>query len=125
MHELYIAESIINAVIDSLPSHVEPEAVMQIHVQVGQLDAVIPLNLDFMFDAIKAARGMPWAELWIETVGVRCGCSLCGNEFDLDLPVFICPQCGSGQVEVLRGHGIVLNGISVEDGDMSGAVSGV
>ncbi|NQS98070.1 MAG: hydrogenase maturation nickel metallochaperone HypA [candidate division Zixibacteria bacterium] len=115
MHELYIAESILASTRESLPAEFLPESVRQIWVQVGRLDAVVPETLIFMFDAIKSSHGMPGAELSLESIEVLCRCGECGNEFEIDLPMFICPECGGGQVEVLRGRGIKLTRINAEE----------
>ena len=117
MHELYIAECILNSARDALPNEVSPESVKQLQVQIGQLDAVVPANLIFLFDAIKVSHGMPQAELLIEQIGIWCRCCDCTNEFGIDIPLFICPLCGSGQVEVLRGRGITLRHITAEDSE--------
>ena len=115
MHELYIAECVLNSTQESLPDNVLSESVQEIHVQVGQLDAVVPEALTFSFDAIKGSYGMPKAELTIETIGVLCRCSDCDYEFTIDLPLFLCPNCGSGQVKVLQGRGITLTRIIAEE----------
>ena len=112
MHELYIAQSILSSVKKSLPENVAAEAVTQVRVEVGQLDAVVSESLLFLFDAIKSESGMPAAELLVETIPVRCRCRACANEFTLELPVFLCPACGSGDTEILQGRGIRLTGIS-------------
>jgi len=115
MHELYIAECILKSVNESLPAEVSSAWVQQVQVQVGQLDAVVPDNLIFLFNAIKVSYGMPQAELNLEQIGIWCRCCDCTHEFGIDLPLFICPVCNSGQVEVLRGRGITLSKIIVED----------
>ena len=115
MHELYIAECILKSARNALPEEVTPASVKQIEVQIGQLDAVIPDNLSFLFDAIKVSHGMPKAELLIEQIKVWCRCHGCNHEFGIDLPLFICPVCGSSQVEVLRGRGITMQQITTED----------
>ena len=125
MHELYITECILKSVIEALPSEVSPSAVQQVRVEVGQLDAVIPDTLMFLFDAIKPSYGMPGAELDLEQIDVLCRCCDCTDEFGIDLPQFICPACGSSQVEVLRGRGITLRHITAEDpevGDSNGNI---
>ena len=114
MHELYIAQSILSSVKKSLPQNVAAEAVTQVRVEVGQLDAVVNETLVFLFNAIKPGSGMPAAELVVETIPVRCRCRACGEEFTLDLPVFLCPACGSGDTEILQGRGIRLTGITAD-----------
>jgi hydrogenase nickel incorporation protein HypA/HybF len=115
MHELYIAECILKAVARSLPDGLSPQRVKTVDVQVGQLDAVVADTLIFMFDAIKGTSGMPNAQLSVKEVEVQCRCLDCSGEFGIELPAFICPRCGSGKVEVLRGRGIALTGITAED----------
>jgi hydrogenase nickel incorporation protein HypA/HybF len=114
MHELYIAQSILSSVKKSLPEKVAPATVAQVRVEVGQLDAVVSESLIFLFDAIKSECGLPQAELRVETVPVRCRCRACGHEFALDLPIFLCPVCGSGDTELLQGRGIRITGITAD-----------
>ena len=117
MHELYITECIFESVKTALPAGVLPASVQQVQVQVGQLDAVIPETLTFLFDAIKESQGMPQAKLDIEQINVLCRCQDCNFEFGIDLPLFLCPACGGGQVDVLQGRGITLIKIIAEDVD--------
>ncbi len=115
MHELYIADSILKSVEQALPEGIPSSAVRRVEVKLGRLDAVNSNNLCFLFDTIKGNYAMPWAELWIENVDVWGLCGDCQSEFQIDTPVFICPVCKSGNVEVTRGRGITLNLIQVED----------
>jgi hydrogenase nickel incorporation protein HypA/HybF len=115
VHELYLAECILKAVQSSLPPDIEPERVEQVRVQVGKLDAVVPDSLVFLFDAIKSRVQMPNAALHVEEISVLCRCRDCGQDFTVEIPLFICPHCQSSQVDVVRGRGIQLVGISVSD----------
>ena len=115
MHELYITECILKSVNEALPAGVSPASVQKVHIQVGQLDAVIPETLAFLFDAIKESQGMPQAALDIEHIDVLCRCQDCSYEFGIDMALFLCPACGSGQVDVLRGRGITLTRIIAEE----------
>jgi hydrogenase nickel incorporation protein HypA/HybF len=115
MHELYIAESILKSVLDVLPPGVLPDRVIRVDLQVGQLDAIVTESLLFLFDAIKESNGLPNAALNIETIQVLCRCSDCSHQFPLDLPIFICPECSSSKVEVLRGRGITIQRIEAKD----------
>jgi hydrogenase nickel incorporation protein HypA/HybF len=115
VHELYLAECILKAVQSSLPPDVAPQRVEHVRVQVGKLDAVVPESLVFLFDAIKNRSQMPNAMLHVEEIGVLCRCRDCGQDFGIKLPLFICPHCTSSQVDVVRGRGVQLTGISVSD----------
>ncbi|RPH94639.1 hydrogenase maturation nickel metallochaperone HypA [candidate division KSB1 bacterium] len=114
MHELYIAQSIISSVKKSLPNNVTADQVTHVRVEAGQLDAVVDETLIFLFDAIKAESGLSAATLTVEIIPVRCRCKACAHEFTLDLPIFLCPQCGSGDVDLLQGRGIRLTGIKAD-----------
>lgn len=115
MHELYIAECILQSTRRALPAGTDVEAVEQIRVRAGKLDAVVPESLLFLFDAIKASHGMSGARLEIVEEEVRCSCRRCSAGFMLSEPVFICPECGSGDVAVLSGRGIVLENLTIRD----------
>ncbi|MBC8277952.1 MAG: hydrogenase maturation nickel metallochaperone HypA [FCB group bacterium] len=115
MHELYIAESILNSTLESLPPDISPGLVQCVEVEVGALDAVVHDSLMFMFEVIKSSFGMPQTKLLLKRVEVCCICEDCTRKFQIDLPVFICPGCGGGRVKVLRGRGIKLNRIIIED----------
>lgn len=115
MHELYIADCILKSARESLPTDISPERIRQVEVQVGELDAVIPETLIFLFDAIKISHGMSNAGLQIEKIDILCCCQDCGHKFRIDIPLFICPDCGSSKVEVLQGRGIKLLKILVDD----------
>jgi hydrogenase nickel incorporation protein HypA/HybF len=115
MHELYIAQSIISTVKKSLPDGIECSMVRSIYVDCGQLDAVIPETLSFLFDAIKSEYQMTESELCIRVIPVLCKCGDCLREFSIELPVFICPDCRGGNIQVLQGRGIRLTKIEAAD----------
>jgi hydrogenase nickel incorporation protein HypA/HybF len=115
MHELFIAQSIIQTVRNSLPNDVDAARVREIHVECGKLDAVIPENLEFLFNAIKSQSHLDMANLQIVEIDVRCRCRGCGHEFSIDIPLFLCPSCQSGDVEVVTGRGIRLVKLCVDD----------
>ncbi len=117
MHELYIAECIVKSVSKSLPQNLPTTSVTEVRVQVGQLDAVIPDTLIFVFDAIKRNSGLSNAKLNIDQIEVVCRCRGCSYEFGVELPLFLCPRCGGGDVEILRGRGIRLTGVTVQEAE--------
>lgn len=115
MHELYLARCILRIARDALPSDTQPEAVEQISVRVGRLDAVSLSSLRFLFDALKCEQGFPHARLDLEEEEVAGRCDSCGRAFTLVEPVFLCPHCQSGRLTLLKGRGIVLDSITVQE----------
>ncbi|MBI5058860.1 hydrogenase maturation nickel metallochaperone HypA [candidate division KSB1 bacterium] len=115
MHELYIAQCIIDGVRRSLPAEVPADEVQAVAVRVGQLDAVVPDTLRFLFDAIKVDAGLIRAQLEIEVEPVQLTCNHCGDRFTIDEPVFRCPRCAGANVATLAGRGITLQRIAIAD----------
>ena len=113
MHELYLADAILRNACASLPQNLTPDAIQCLKVDVGALDAVVPENLVFLFDALKKDYGAVRAELIVNRVEVICQCRDCRSEFTLDTPVFRCPQCSSPRVDLLQGRGLTLTEIVV------------
>lgn len=116
MHELYIAECILDTAAKALPRDTSNADVRAISVRVGRLDAVQPESLLFLFDAIKAHKGFGHAALEIEEVSIECRCNVCTTQFPLvDELLFVCPECGSSRVTVESGRGIQLTSVTIAD----------
>jgi Zn finger protein HypA/HybF involved in hydrogenase expression len=54
------------------------------------------------------------ARLEMECVPLEAGCQGCGAEFAVERFRFICPKCGSGALDILRGEGLVLQSVTME-----------
>jgi hydrogenase nickel incorporation protein HypA/HybF len=115
MHELFIAESIAKSVLETLPDGVDSNRVLIIDLHIGQLDAVVNDSLLFLFDAIKGTKGLRMAQLRITTIAIVCQCRRCAHSFEIEMPLFVCPSCRSADVEVLKGRGITIQRIEIED----------
>ena len=99
MHELSIADNIINAVKDSAQSR-GMLTVSKIGVRIGSLSSVDPDALTFGFDVLKRDQGMMDCELAIEFVKTSARCNKCSHEFEVEDFVFVCPRCASSQCEL-------------------------
>jgi len=102
MHELSIAQGILDIVRQSVP---EPQydVVRGVDVRVGRLSGVVPDSLEFCFDALVHDSPFEHARLAIEIVPVRCVCERCSTHFEIEDPIFLCPACSAGQVRVESG----------------------
>lgn len=114
MHELTIAENIKKVVEESIKDRAAK--VRKIKLQVGRLTAVVPESLRFCFQFTAEGTSVEGAELEIEEVPVRGRCQRCGSDFTIDEPVFICPLCGSNQIELLSGRELMVESIEIEEG---------
>ena len=107
MHELAIAESVIDSVTERLPG----AKVTCVRLEIGALSGVVPDSIRFCFDLATEGTGLAGARLEITEPPARCRCRACGAEFRPDSPIVLCP-CGSPDVAVLAGEELKI--VSVE-----------
>ncbi|MBF0520691.1 MAG: hydrogenase maturation nickel metallochaperone HypA [Nitrospirae bacterium] len=103
MHELYIAQSIL----DSAVSHCLESGCSRIEsvtVQVGVYSGVMSEALNFAFDVIKVGTIAETASLITEKVAPQCVCKNCAQIFEpADRFILICPECQSMDVSLTKG----------------------
>jgi hydrogenase nickel incorporation protein HypA/HybF len=114
MHELAIAQNILEIVRQSVPEEQAPD-VKWVRVRVGQLSGVIPDSLDFCFSVIVGETKMRQAGLAIEQVPTVSRCKECGNQFQIEDMVFVCPACKSTDLEIITGRELQVVEIELID----------
>jgi hydrogenase nickel incorporation protein HypA/HybF len=102
MHELGIAQNILEIVQQSVPDG-QAAAVRYIRIRIGQLSGVVPDSLDFCFSAIVGETAMKQASLTIEQVPTIFRCRDCLSRFQIEGLVFLCPTCKSANLELVSG----------------------
>jgi hydrogenase nickel incorporation protein HypA/HybF len=115
MHELSIAESILDIVRQYVPEPARTP-VRALHVKIGAQSGVSPLALDFAFNAVIADTPLAGAVLHIEEVPYRLRCENCDADFESSDGLAVCPDCGSISATVLSGMEMRVDHIDVEDG---------
>jgi hydrogenase nickel incorporation protein HypA/HybF len=108
MHELAIAEGVVEAVTERLPG----SRITCVCLEIGALSGVVPGSLRFCFDLATDGTDLAGARLEITEPAARCGCQACGGEFEPDGPFMICP-CGSTDVSVLSGEQLMITSVQV------------
>lgn len=118
MHEMAIAESLLEIVLDESGRH-GITRVNRIQLQVGALAAVVPAALTFCFDLISRDSIAVGAVLAIETVPVVVRCPECKELFEVDNQFYVCPQCGPipAGLDLTSGRELTLLSIEGESGD--------
>jgi hydrogenase nickel incorporation protein HypA/HybF len=108
MHELSIAE----AIVDACCERSQGSKVVRVTVEVGSLAGVLPDALQMGFDVCSRDTELEAAELHIvETPGLG-RCANCGELFELASHFTPCPHCGGMMTELLSGEELRL--ISME-----------
>ncbi|HTZ45745.1 MAG TPA: hydrogenase maturation nickel metallochaperone HypA [Jatrophihabitans sp.] len=109
MHELAIAESMVDAVLE----HTGTAEVRAVRLEVGTLAGVLPDALRFCFELAADGTPLAGAQLDISEPGGLAHCRHCGADFGVDGLILLCP-CGSADVRVLSGQQLRI--LSVEVG---------
>lgn len=108
MHELAIAQGVIDQVTQRLPD----DKVTHVCLEVGSLSGVVADSLLFCFDLAVEGTGLAGASLDIIEVPARCRCRDCGQEFTPDGPLPLCP-CGGADIAVLAGEELRITSVKV------------
>lgn len=103
MHELSIAQNIIEAVQVALPEH-GLIRVVRVGVRIGTLSSVDPEALTFGYQALIADTPLAGSDLAIETVETSAVCRKCRHSFVASDFVFVCPRCESSQCDLVSGQ---------------------
>ena len=112
MHELSLSGAIVNTV----EQHAAGRRVSVVNLQVGALRQVIPDTLEFYFGFVSKGTVCEGAQLEQELIPALLRCASCEREWTIDMPIFMCPSCGSaGQVEVASGEEFEVESIEVEE----------
>jgi hydrogenase nickel incorporation protein HypA/HybF len=114
MHELGIAQNILEIALKAVPEIKAPD-VRKIRIRVGRFAGVIPDSLEFCFTVVAGESTMPQAALSIEEVPTVARCKTCERQFQPDDFIFICPECQSTDLEILSGRELEIVEIEVAD----------
>lgn len=114
MHELSIAQSILDIVHQSVPKE-ELQNVRTVRIKVGALSGVVADSLDFCFGAISSETPLSQARLSIEHVPFRVRCQTCEREFVNEIGYVVCPECGGVETTVLSGRELQVTEIELDD----------
>jgi hydrogenase nickel incorporation protein HypA/HybF len=111
MHEFSVAA----AVVDTAVRHAAGRRVTAVSVRFGRLRQVVPDALDFAFGICARETLCEGAVLHQEAVPARLRCAPCAQEWDIEVPAFRCPTCGSADVSVVTGRELEVESIEVEE----------
>ena len=112
MHELSLSGAIVNTVV----KHAAGRPVSLVSMRIGALRQVVPDTLEFYFGFVSKGTVCEGARLEQELVPALLRCADCEREWEIDMPIFMCPDCGAGsRVEVASGEEFEVESIEVEE----------
>jgi len=119
MHEFSLAEALLVEV-DRVRQEYGGGRLKAFRVEVGELAGVEPDLLAGAVELLLADGPDRGASLKLETIPVEVRCRECGEESRVRNFCFLCPRCGGGRLEVLRGEGLVLRDVVLERAEVVG-----
>ena len=114
MHELAIAQNIVEIVQESVPKAQIP-AVRIVKVRAGKLAGVVPDSLEFCFSAIACGTELQGARLQIDRIPATGRCKACAIGFTIEEYAFSCPICGSVEIELVSGTELEVSEIEISE----------
>jgi hydrogenase nickel incorporation protein HypA/HybF len=114
MHELAIAQNILEIVQQSVPEE-QVQWVRLIRMRIGPLSGVVADSLGFCFEAIIHETKMRKARLAFEQASMILRCRNCQNEFQSDDLAFLCSACQSSNLELISGKELDIVEIELID----------
>lgn len=113
MHEMAIAQSIVNIAIDAAEKG-GAQRITGINVVVGELRGIVPMQLTFCFTVVAENTIASGANLSLEIMPVRGKCRKCEQTFIVEDYHYVCPTCQSRDIQTVGGTELRLRDIEVE-----------
>ena len=120
MHEIEIANSILDAVRTEAARHPETEP-RKVGICIGELAAVDPDALQFSFEVLTRGTDLERLELEIINCSRRHRCLACETEFVVKEYNTQCPKCGEDNTQCISGDELELAYLEMEECEPSTA----
>ena len=112
MHEMSIAESLIDILKEEMDRH-GATTLRSVRLNIGRLSAVVPESLSFCFGVLIEGTELEGAELVMNMVPLRGYCASCTLEFEIEDYTFLCPSCGNTKIDTIEGRDLSIVEIEV------------
>lgn len=86
-----------------------------VHLRIGEMAGVSEDALRFAFDVMAKGTAAEGASLGVEKVPLQIRCMGCGADSNPADFVFLCPACGSRDIEIVGGREMEVDYILVGD----------
>jgi hydrogenase nickel incorporation protein HypA/HybF len=113
MHEFDIVQNLLTLIKKYAEDH-HAETVISVKIKLGRLSGVEPYLLKTAFDTFKQDTIAAGAQLIMDVRDVLIKCRECNQQSILEEFIFICPSCGSIDIETIDGEGMTLEQLEME-----------
>jgi hydrogenase nickel incorporation protein HypA/HybF len=114
MHELSIAMSIVDSVIEAAESE-KASRINAFTLEIGSLSGIDLESLEFALGSAVINTALEGVPFKIEAVPARGECPGCKAEFLVEELFNPCPLCGSFNPRILSGKELKIKSIEIED----------
>lgn len=120
MHEISIAGAIIDSVLDCAKKN-DAKKVNEVFLEIGELTALNPDQLKFIFESITAGTVAEGAKYNITVIKPMIRCKKCSYSGHIEifenlhffLPTIKCPGCGDTDIEITAGRECFVKKIKI------------
>ena len=117
MHELAIAESIVD-VVGTRAAECNAARVKGVRLKIGEASGVVTDSLSFCFEMLTSLDPtLAGAQLWIDVVPHRARCRHCAKEFGVINFIAQCPTCQEWSNEIVSGTELQILEMEIEAGN--------
>ena len=113
MHEMSIAQSLIEIIQDEMEKH-GASVLRSVRLHIGQMSAVVPEALSFCFQVITEGTALEGARLDMEVIPLKGSCRKCGSEFEIKDYAFVCPICAGTEIDSIAGQDLSIVELEVD-----------
>ena len=113
MHEMSIVHNLISIIKEEMVKN-NAATLRSVRVNIGEMSGIVPEALRTCFHIITAKSNMKGAELKIETTPLEGYCRNCKEDYNVIDYIFICPECGSTDIDIISGREMNIVEIEVE-----------
>ena len=112
MHELSIAQNIVEIVVDYI-AKTKSKQVKEVCIDVGAVSGVVPETLEFAWEESVRNTIVQGAILKINYIEAKALCTKCQKEFILPDIYTLCPFCNNLDFDIIMGKELSVKSIKV------------
>lgn len=118
MHEFSLCRGVLKAVLEEL-ERLDPPAnrLVRARLEAGRLHQIVPAYLQSAWELLVVDTPAAGSALDLAIVPVTGRCKACDWSGEIEPPVFLCPACTSGDLDIDGGNEFRLTGLDVEIDD--------
>jgi hydrogenase nickel incorporation protein HypA/HybF len=114
MHELAIAQSIVEAV-EARALECDATRVKDVHLKIGEASGIVADSLAFCFEMLtNEIPVLAGAHLSVDTLPHRARCRHCDKEFAIENYIAQCPTCHEWSTDVISGTELQIVDMEIE-----------